>query len=193
MKKVIFSIICILLLVGCGVKEQNLNPSMNETKKFKEEYESYNGTKNLITMSIDEEVEIKYLQATEILPLLKEGTGILYFGFPTCPWCRNLVPVLLDVAFENNMTISYVNTRELRKENQEEMGEIIAYLSEYLEIDEDGQKVLYVPDVYFIKDGKIIGHHLGTVDSQDNPMIPLTNEQREELKILFTDLIGKIK
>ena len=35
----------------------------------------------------------------EIFDIL-DGTGIIYFGFPECPWCRNAVPVLLDAAEE---------------------------------------------------------------------------------------------
>lgn len=193
MKKLIFSIICVLLLVGCGSKDIDKPTTMNDTLKFKEEYEAYNGTQNLVTMDIKEDMTIKYLKATDILPLLKEGTGIIYFGFPTCPWCRNAVPVLLEAASTQGMTVSYINTREIRKENKEEMGKIIEYLSEYLEEDEYGKKALYVPDVYFVKDGQIVGHHLGTVDSQTNPTIPLTVEQKEELTKVFTDLIGKIK
>ena len=66
-------------------------------------------------------------------------------------------------------------------------------LNEYLSEDENGQKVLYVPDVYFIKDGKIVGHHLGTVDSQADPTISLTEEEKNELLDIFNELFEKIR
>ena len=32
-----------------------------------------------------------------------EYTGYIYFGYPTCPYCRNTVPVLIDELKENRI------------------------------------------------------------------------------------------
>lgn len=184
MKKVVIIIMSILLLVGCG---------KSDTQKFKEEYEALNGTENLVNMSIDTDVEIIYTNAKKTISILENGTGIIYFGFPSCPWCRNALPVLLEVAKEKNLPIYYMNPSGLRGSNNKKYLKIMAILDEYLQTNEEGKKVLYVPDMYFVKDGKIVGHHLSTVESQKNPTIPLEEEQHQELKTIYEELVGKMK
>lgn len=189
MKKVLLGLIC-FLLIGCGTK----NTITNDIEKFKEEYESQN-EQTEITLTIDIDSSLKYLTVEQANQMLEEQTGILYLGYPTCPWCRNIVPILLEVAKENHMTIFYVNTKEARAnlEQSDQFSKLISLLSEYLNEDESGNKVLYVPDIYFVKNGKIIGHHLGSVESQDNPYIPLTDDQRNELKTIYQEFINQIK
>lgn len=184
MKKVVMILLSILLLTGC---------SQTDSEKFKKEYEELNGTTNLITLTIDATADIKYVSAKQTVSLLKEGTGIIYFGFPNCPWCRNMLPVLLEAASNNNMTVSYLNPRKLRDSKNKQFQEIMDILNEYLLENEEGSKMLYVPDVYFVKNGKIVGHHLGTVESQSDPTIPLTDEQKQELKGIYEELIGQVK
>lgn len=88
-----------------------------DEKKFKEEYESLNGTtrsngiKNK-EISIMEDNNIKYLTLSEAVEMLDNGSGIIYFGFAACPWCRNAVPVLLNAMDSSSLdTIYYVNVR----------------------------------------------------------------------------------
>lgn len=74
-------------------------------KRFKEEYESLNNTKrsNGIdhkNISIMEDNNIEYIDMKQASEILENGSGIIYFGFAACPWCRNAVPVLLE-AMEN--------------------------------------------------------------------------------------------
>lgn len=184
MKKILICILCMFLLVGCNQEE-------SKKVSFKEEYESYN--EQYMPISIDESAQVEYLKYNEIETFLTEKTGILYFGFPTCPWCRNMVPILLDIAHSNNLPVYYVNTRELRKASNEIYLKIQTMLSEYLEENEKGEKTLYVPDVYFVKNGKIMGHHLGTVSSQTDPTQSLTEKQKQELKTIYEGWIEKIQ
>ena len=82
--------------------------------KFKKEYESLNGTKSnnkeYKKVEISKNNPIKYSNYDEIIDVIKNKTGIIYLGFPECPWCRNAVPVLLEAARDNNIdTIYYLN------------------------------------------------------------------------------------
>ena len=54
-----------------------------------------------------------------------------------------------------------------------------------MEKDDSGKPKLFVPEVLFIKDGEVKFHHLGTVSGQTDASIPLTEEQREELKNIY--------
>ena len=90
--------------------------------KFKEEYESLNGTirekdgQTIRTIKIDEENPIVYATAEEIVKKIeKKETFAVYFGFSDCPWCRSVLPTLIEVA--NDLKISkiyYVDVKEIR-------------------------------------------------------------------------------
>lgn len=49
-----------------------------------------------------------------MVDFLTTGSGVLYFGFPECPWCRILLPSLLQVAEDTNQTVYYYNPKEIR-------------------------------------------------------------------------------
>lgn len=163
---------------------------------FKEEYESYNDIKNdngdVIEVSIPSNNTIQEVADKEIISVLEEKTGIVYFGFPTCPWCRNIIGILTELANEKNIPIYYFNPQNIRNDDNDTYQKLLKRLDSYLETDDNGKKVLYVPDVYFIKDGKIVGHHLGSLDSQTDPYEKLNESQEKELKELYQKYIDEI-
>lgn len=197
--------------------EKHKVATKDDSKKFKDEYESYNGKKREgkdyvnMTVNLPLDNHMVYTDIKELLHLLKKGTGIIYFGFPTCPWCRNAVPILIEAAKEENVSnIYYFNALSIRdekhidedgnivvdKEGTKEYKEIVELLKEVLPayegLHDDSIKRLYFPTVVFVKDGKIISSHEGTIDSQIDPMIPLTKEQKIELKEIYMKQIQKI-
>lgn len=188
MKKFLVLLVC-LLFVGCSSKVLETN----DIDKFKKEYEDYNSMEDTVKVSIDNSAKLKYLNVSEVVDFLENKTGIIYFGFPTCPWCRNIIPVLLNVAKDNNETVYYFNPRSFRGTDDLNYSKIMNILNDYLESDENGEKVLYVPDVYFLKNGNIVGHNLGSVDSQTDPYIVLDDTQKQELYNIYKDLLDKTK
>lgn len=187
------SIIVILFLVGSFLKNSN-----NDIYTFKKEYEEYNGVvvkekTKYIDVNINVLNSIFILDEDEIMDAINHETGIFYFGFPTCPWCRNIVEPLLKVAKEQNVKIYYMNPREVRAENSLVYQQLLKKLSGNLQKNENGEETLYVPDVYFVKNGKIIGHHMGTVESQTNPYQKINKSEQKELENLYTNLVKKIK
>lgn len=189
MKRIFKISLCLIILfisTACG------NNNITDAERFKNEYEKLN--KDTIIMNIDKNNPIKYVEFDEVIDILTNGTGVIYFGFPGCPWCRNMIPVLFDVAGDNNIdTIYYFNPRDIRTNGDEDYKKIINILNDYLLENDNGEKTLFVPDVYFVHNGKIVGHHLSTVDSQTSPSIPLTDEQIDELKNIYQELFDKIK
>ncbi len=166
----------------------------SDALKFKNEYEAVNSNENAVKITISKNSPVKYLSYENLKQKIDSKDSFsLYLGFPTCPWCRNIINVLFDTAKENKNTVYYINVRELKQNSFEDYNDLYNLLYEYLEEDTDGEKVLYVPDVYFFNDGKVVGHHLGSVDSQTNPYESLTTEQTNELKGIYQELFNKIK
>lgn len=88
-----------------------------DEKQFKKEYESLNGTTRTNGQK-NKEVEIiadnniKYITIAEAAKILDSGSGVIYFGFAACSWCRNAVPVLLEAMTSSELEeIYYVDIR----------------------------------------------------------------------------------
>ena len=191
-KKILIVVTTIILLIGIITFLLYQNDSI----RFKFSYEyinmlEYNNGKK-IEVEIPYDNRIEYLNEEELLTFIKEETGILYFGYNTCPWCRNIVPVLIDTVKENN--IDKIYNADIHKLNISSIKkELYGLLNDYLREDDENKKVLAVPDVYFIKDGKIIGHHLSALDSYHNPYKKMTNKQKQELSNIYEEMIKEMK
>ena len=101
------------MFCGCGKDSDAI--------KFKEEYESLNGTtsksgKVVREIIIDKDNPIIYKSAYEIVEMIEnKETFVVYFGFPNCPWCRSVLPTLFDVAKDLKLDkIYYVDVLEIR-------------------------------------------------------------------------------
>ena len=137
----------------------------------------------------------------EVEMLLKYGTGLVVFAFPACPRCKNAFPVLEQAFKEMEMDrhagtrgkIFYYDIFEDRQANSERYLTLVEYLKEFLPLDANGNPRIYSPDVFFLAQGKIEGHHLDTVASLKNPLDPLNDEQKEELLKIYKDLLTKVK
>ncbi|MCI8575711.1 MAG: hypothetical protein HFI09_04500 [Bacilli bacterium] len=228
-KKVLLSIVVALLIIasiigGLAVRKEDDQPSVqSDAIKFKEEYESLNGSINennkmtYPTVEVKETNPIRYLSDDEAANRLKNGTGLFYFGFSSCPWCRSMVPVLLKAASNTNLgEINYVDIKNIRDdltlddnnkvvvrdEGTNGYREILKALDSVLEPyylkSKDGKNIdtkekrLYAPTVVVVKEGKILDIHVDTVKSQENAYTPLNEKQQEELYHIYEDMILKL-
>ena len=137
----------------------------------------------------------------EIAAFLKYGTGVIVFGFPICPRCKNAFPVLEQAFREMDMEryagfrgkILYYDMYDDREENNERYQTLVEYTKAFLRTDENGNPRIYSPDVFFISAGRIMGNHLDTVPSLINPRDALNDEQKAELLKIYMDLIEKVE
>ncbi len=211
----------LLIAVTCGYFIFQNNNKETDALKFKEEYESYNGkvnennNKNYLEVNIDKKNPIIYKTAEEVVDLLKTENGVFYFGWSTCPWCRNAIEPLLEAAKEENIEkIYYVDILNIRdtykvvdKKAELEVKGTDAYykildffndkLSKYtISVDDKkydtGVTRLYAPTVIVVKNGQIVAMHEGTLEEQKDPYVGLTSEQKSELKNIFKDMIKKL-
>lgn len=227
-QKVLLAIIGVLIIVSVVIgflafKKQN-NTEV-KTNKFKEEYESLNGVINdkgytYPTVNIDVDNPVVYSTEEEILDILKDKTGVIYFGFPTCPWCRNAITPLVSAADSVGLDkIYYLNVIDIRDSlSINDSGEIVvekegtknykkilkalkSILDDYYVEDALGNKIntnekrLYVPTVVVVKNGKIVDYHMNTVESHiqaGNGYAELTKEQKEELFNIYSSMFLKI-
>ncbi|MDR0497315.1 MAG: hypothetical protein LBH42_06855 [Treponema sp.] len=137
----------------------------------------------------------------ELLTQFEWGTGVIVFGFPTCPRCHNAFPVLEKAFKAMNMErhaglrgkILYYDIWDDREANNERYKALVDFTKDYLRKDDSGNPRIYSPDVYFLASGRIVGNHLDTVPSLMNPRDPLNKEQEAELLMIYRDFIEKVE
>lgn len=185
----------------------------SDSYKFKLEYESLNGQKNesgkkYMNVKLKNTDVIEYADYDKVFDIL-DGTGVIYFGFPECPWCRNAVSVLLETAKEANVKVYYMNnlddrnTSELKdnkvvttKKGTKNYNKLLKKLGDsadvYDGLNDESIKRLYFPTVIVVKNGKIVDYISGTVDSQEDPYKALNNKQKKELKTKYKKAFSKM-
>ena len=90
-----------------------------------------------------------YRNLDEINKILENGTGVLYLGFPECPWCRGYIPYLNEVAMNEHLDkIYYFNILNDRKNNTSGYKKTVELLNDYLkyEIDTENLSVEEIKD-----------------------------------------------
>ena len=158
----------LLIYNSCAKKEE-------DNIKFSKEYTSV-GEKNVFT----------YRALDEIINIMEKGTGVVYLGFPECPWCNAYVKYLNEVALEVGIDkIYYYNILEDRKNNTEGYQKVVAILKDYLQNDDEGNPRIYVPNVSFHIQGKVVGNDYETskdTHGLSNPDEYWNEEEVKELK-----------
>ena len=188
MKKQLFILTLVLVLSAC--QSQPIEPT-NDAKPACDPTEdcqtssNQDYTKNFTEISMD-----------QALDLFKNGeSGIVFFGFKDCPWCKEAAPSLEKVAKEQDKEIYYVKTRSdedhelLYDDSQRE--ELSQYIGQWMDENEDEENKLwlYVPLVIHIKNGTATGGHEGTIEGHDAKERKMNEEEKEELMEIYSDLI----
>lgn len=173
---IIIAIIIVLCVLFCILKViKTKKEVIKDNVKFSQEYST-----------VTEDNVFCYKTIDEIINILEHGTGVVYLGFPECPWCKEYVIYLNEVAKNSGCDkIYYFNILKDRKENTKNYQKIVNILKDYLPYDEEGNKRIYVPAVIAVKDGKIISFDDETskdTKGYDTPQEYWKNEDLDALK-----------
>lgn len=170
---IIFVILLVIVLAGVGIFAwKREDKKETDAKRFSEEYSM-----------VGEENPFVYRSLSEIIKILENGTGIVYLGFPECPWCNHYVAYLNEIAGEKNVDkIYYANILNDRKENTEEYQKVVKILSDYLQYDAEGNKRIYVPSLIIVEKGKILAFDDETAYDTKGHKTPEEYWEKEDLK-----------
>lgn len=172
-----------LVLIGLimFVIYKTTNSGLKDNERFASEYTEVGQNNVFVYRSVD-----------EIIKILEGGTGLVYLGFPDCPWCQAYVPMLNEVAKEEGIEkIYYYNIKDIRSNNTAEYQRIVKLLKNFLSKDDEGNERVFVPDVYAVKEGKILSHNNDTsmVSSDITPSEYWTDSKKKEIKNVFRNMI----
>lgn len=205
---VIIAVIALLIITGCSYEEKE---KITDASKFKGEYESINGNKidgsDNAVRSLDIPLDNPFVYATsnDIISMMDNNeTFVVYFGFSNCPWCRSILPTLIDTAKDLKLKkIYYVDVKNIRdqlsvsedgkvvttKEGSEGYLGLLARLDNVLEeytLYADGKEIktgekrIYAPNVVSIVNGKAKELSTGISDKQTDAYMEITEEMRQD-------------
>mgnify|MGYP004531307233 FL=1 len=181
------SILVLLIIAGLTyfflIKKEEVTP---DNVKFAKEY-----------TKISEDNLFKYKTLEEVNKILTKGTGVVYLGFPECPWCQEYVKYIDEVSKSVGLDkVYYSNILDDRKNDTEEYKETVKILSDYLSNDDEGNKRVYVPSVIVVSSGKIVMFDDETAKDTkgyDSPKEYWQSENLTALKTKLTDSFEKVK
>lgn len=210
MKKILYWLTICFILVGCAFLDNS------DAGKFKIEYEILNNRKTnsggtYLEIKIDSNNPMVYSSVEEVMDIANK-TGVIYFGFNECPWCRNAVPALVEAAMESGVEkVHYFDIGDIRdeleltkenkikviKEKSEDYQKIYDALYDYLDVyeglNDETLKRIYAPTVFFFKDGKMVKKHVSTLESHMDAGIVMNELEFNVLKRIYKDGFEKIK
>ena len=149
-KRMCFVIIAVILLIAVIIlyeknKKENVIVN-NDAIKFGSEYTEV-GNDNVF----------KYKTIEEVVKILDNGTGIVFFGFPECKWCQRYAVYLNEAAKESDVKeVYYLNILEDRTNNTENYQKLVDKLGDNLQYDKDGNLRIFVPNLTMVVNGEIV-------------------------------------
>lgn len=193
-KNNIFKIMMAFLLLTFGSiaiykkveDKRDTNIKVTDAERFANEYTEVSNNNVFV-----------YRSSKEIIKIMEKGTGIVYLGFPECPWCQTYVKYLNEVAKEVGIDkIYYYNIYDDRKNETDNYKKIVSLLGENLQYDDEGNLRIYVPNVSFHVYGEVIGNDcetsLDTLGLKD-PKEYWNDERVTNLKNKLSTYMKKIK
>ena len=106
----------------------------------------------------------------EVINIITNKYGIVFMCTPESKWCKKYAELLNEVAINKDVDkIYYLNIKNERSMNTNKYQKLVGLLSDVLYTDDTGNKRIYMPEVVFVRDGKII--------ASDNETSFITNDQ----------------
>jgi len=204
MKKILYIILAIIIITAITFLAIYIKTKLqSDALRFKTEYEALNGEKSELT--IPENNPIKYIDVKQAVEVLKNGSAIMYIGYPTCSACREAVPSVIEAAKQLNISqILYLNLKEYNNSFKVQDGEVVKVREEaegYYELLEAAKEItreyiiregeehyevgesrIYSPTVLKIENGEITKFKTGASVLSDNEENGLVQEYIELMK-----------
>ena len=157
----------------------------NNAERFAAEYST-----------VDKDNPFIYKTVKEAADIIEHGTGAIYLGFASCPWCQAYAGYLNAAAKDAGLdTIYYVDIKSDRDNNTDDYQKLVSLLSSNLQYDEEGNRYIYVPDTVFVIDGRVIGNELESskdTAGESDPAAYWTDARVEALKTRLVSYMKQI-
>lgn len=178
---IIGGVIWLVAIQKDSAKSEHIN--IVDAKKFHQAYPSV-PEKNRFVFATDQ----------KILEIFEKGTGLVFLGFPDCPWCQELAPLVNQAAEDAGLEkIYYLDIQAARTNSDDTYKKLVFYLEDELSKDEDGNPRIYVPDLTAISNGQIVGRFKQEpTEEKLTPAQYWTTERKQSAIEQITQMIEKM-
>ncbi len=163
----------------------------NGKRAFENDYQMFKGEEHVFRKVDYDTMYQEFTKSTEHRVIVFAFDPDLY----ECPYCMLLLPIMNEVALEEGLKeILYFDVYEMRKDRTNEYVDLVEFITSQtdLEIRNDLHEIV-VPDIYLVKNGKIISHHIATFKDEEGRFIfNLTEAEKEEIKSIYRDMFKKV-
>ena len=158
--------------------------------KFKKEYESLNNKKSdkdnrFIEVKINNS-KVKFLTSDILNDILSnKKNAVIYIGKATCAYCRSVAEVINDTINASELEEFYYYKNDSTNSDYNDILKILddRFIS-------NGE--IKEPIVLFIIDGEVTSYKVGTVFSQSNAYVKLTENERKGLERIYSSGIDLV-
>ena len=152
---------------------------------------------------LPEENAFYYIEKDGVETLLLHGTGILFLGFPECPWCQAYLPQLNEVLLANDAKAAYYNIYKDKTDDRTFYDQIASDIESIndtgtpiIQYNNEGKQVIYMPLVLFVKNGRITAYNNETSTTDSKVIQPAdywTEDKKSALKAVLDTSVAEIK
>lgn len=160
----------------------------SDNDKIVDQYEKLNNMasedgKKYPRVNISDYDNMKYISIDGVLDIFDNNKdAVIYFGYPTCLYCRTAIQVLVDTAKNTELDTLYYLDVENRGEKYDDLLNVVG---DNFILEENGVREIYSPLVIFVAKGKIVSYNKGTLFSQEDPYKELDKSQIEGLSEIY--------
>ena len=142
----IFLIFLIILgFIYVGTRDFNV-VEKEDNKKFDKEYSN-----------VSKDNVFTYVNSNEVYTTIKNGSAIIFMGFPNNNWSGYYAKLVNDAAKEVGVKkILYYDFLEDRNNNNGTYESIVNKLSSFLPVIDTGEQNIYAPTLVIVKNGQIV-------------------------------------
>jgi len=155
MKKIITALCILLVLCGCTKQEET---PIEEEKTIAEIYPE-----------IVNPCVLQQATPDDVLAMLENGTGVIFFSWSECPWCHDYINHVNEAAITNNISPLYYDIYDDRDADNEFYQKVVALLADYVDeyayetngevkkaYNKDGKVRIYVPMLVCVIKGEVV-------------------------------------
>lgn len=199
MKKIITILCLFIVLCGCN---QTQKPT--EEKDIKDLYPEITG-----------ECIINQANKDDVLAMLKNGTGVVFFSWIDCPWCHGYIDLVNQAGLDNGVNVLYYDIYDDRNANNEFYQEVTKLIADKVDAfsyttnneekkayDANGKVRIYVPMTVMVIKGEVVAldysssmesNYEENFDKYWAEEIKAGYTKRDHLKEFFNEYFSKIK
>lgn len=187
MKKILLILLCVLC-AACGIKPDNTPKTYRNST-----------VENLPVADISKYPRLPSSDALvksgdfEIVNQLYEegGAFVFYIGGSFCPFCLDMLPVLYETVGEYKIPIVYIDA-ELVAMNTSAYDTFMVTYDRYLELNDEGEKELFIPFVVMVNNKKVVYDNIGTIETHDAHERGLNDEEITKIKNKLRKALEKL-